>query len=592
MKKRHYLFFFLLILMLNIFVNALNSSETDIDSYLTEPPTKLRKFLERYEADRAALLRYYNIPNVPVTYFISYTTPISQECFDQLKKFYADWQELLKEIDFQSLRYDGQVEYILFKNLLRREILRLERSENRIKEITPLIPFAMEIVNLSRIKKDLSSPDSKKTASTLNNIHKEIEEVMNKLKRGDLNPKVILAKRAEESLSGLQEVLNSWFHFHYAYDPLFTWWTKKPYAKIQDSLLKYSNFLKEEVLGKKDNDNEEIIANAIGRRALLEELRYEMIPYTPEELIEIGEKELAWCENELKNAAGEMGFGNNWKEALEKIKSNHVEPGKQPDMVRQLAMESIAFVEDRELVTIPELAKKIWRMKMTPSELQPKNPFITGGEVIRMAYPTMNMEHEDKMMVMRSNNIHTSRAIVHHELIPGHHLQNFMNKRYRPYRAPLFRTDFWREGWALYWETFLYDIGFPRNAEDKLGMLFWRMHRCARIIFALNFHLGKMTPNEAIDFLVERVGHERFSAIGEVRRPLERDRPLQPLSYMIGALQYRALRRELVDSGKMTDRQFHDAILQNNYMPVAMLRTLLSEQQLNEDFFPNWKFYD
>lgn len=123
-------------------------------------------------------------------------------------------------------------------------------------------------------------------------------------------------------------------------------------------------------------------------------------------------------------------------------------------------------------------------------------------------------------------------------------------------------------------------------------MLFWRIHRCARIIFALSFHLGKMTPQEAIDFLVERVGQERFAATGEVRRPLERDRPLQPLSYMIGALQYMAMRRELVESGRMTDRQFHDAILQNNYMPVEMLRALLTGQELKEDFSSSWRFYE
>ena len=44
------------------------------------------------------------------------------------------------------------------------------------------------------------------------------------------------------------------------------------------------------------------------------------------------------------------------------------------------------------------------------------------------------------------------------------------------------------------------------------------MHRWARIIFSLGFHLGKMTPEQCIDFLVDRVGHERENATGEVRR--------------------------------------------------------------------------
>ena len=564
---------------------------TQIDPYFAEPPSGLRKFLERYDVDRAALLRYYNLPIFPVTYFISYNTPVSRVCSNRLKKFYADWKDNLARIDFEALRPDGRVEYLLFKNLLDRELLRLERSERRINEMKPLIPFAQKIIDLVESRRRMEPVVPEKAASVLNQVQRRIEETMRNIKTGDLTVKKTIAKRAGEALPGLRESLNSWFHFYYAYDPLFTWWAKEPYRKVEEALQKYQVFLWEEVINPKTGENEDIIADAIGRDAVLEELAHEMIPFTPEELIEIGKKELEWCERELKKTARELGFGDDWMKALEHVKTHHVEPGKQPELVRTLALEAIEYVEEHDLITVPELAKQVWRMNMTPPELQPRNPFITGGEVLRMSFPTYDMSHEDKLMIMRSNNVHTSRAIVHHELIPGHHLQAFMNRRHRPYRGSLFRTDFWREGWALYWEILLYNRGFPRSPEDRIGMLFWRIHRCARIIFALSFHLGKMTPGEAIDFLVDRVGHERFSAIGEVRRPLERDRPLQPLSYMIGALQYMAMRRELVESGRMTDRQFHDAILENNYMPVAMLRALLTSQELREDFSPGWRFY-
>ena len=57
-----------------------------------------------------------------------------------------------------------------------------------------------------------------------------------------------------------------------------------------------------------------------------------MIPYTPEELIAIAETEYAWCETEMKKASREMGFGDDWKKALEKVKNIYVEPGKQPQL--------------------------------------------------------------------------------------------------------------------------------------------------------------------------------------------------------------------------------------------------------------------
>jgi len=180
---------------------------------------------------------------------------------------------------------------------------------------------------------------------------------------------------------------------------------------------------------------------------------------------------------------------------------------------------------------------------------------------------------------------------VHHELIPGYHLQGFMAQRYRPYRQ-LFRTPFYGEGWSLYWELLLWDKNFAKTPADRVGFLFWRMHRCARIIFSLSFHLEKMTPQECIDMLVNRVGHERENAIGEVRRSFAGSySPLYQAAYLLGGLQIRALRKELVETGKMTDKQFHDAVLQQNSIPIEMVRASLTKQKLSRDFVSNWKFY-
>ena len=205
--------------------------------------------------------------------------------------------------------------------------------------------------------------------------------------------------------------------------------------------------------------------------------------------------------------------------------------------------------------------------------------------------PLLPDGHPFVLMSMRGNNPHFARAVAFHELIPGHHLQGFMTDRYRPYRE-LFRTPFWIEGGALYWEFLFWDMGFQKTPEDRIGALFWRMHRAARIIFSLNFHLEKWTPQQAVDFLVEGVGHERENALGEVRRSFSGDYgPLYQIAYMIGGLQFYNLRRELVASKKMTDRQFHDAILKEGAIPVEMVRAILTNQKLSKDYKPNWRFY-
>jgi uncharacterized protein (DUF885 family) len=154
-----------------------------------------------------------------------------------------------------------------------------------------------------------------------------------------------------------------------------------------------------------------------------------------------------------------------------------------------------------------------------------------------------------------------------------------------------FRTPFLVEGWALHWELLLWDEGYARNAADRVGMLFWRKHRCARIIVSLGFHLGTMEPDAMIDFLVDRVGLERDGATSEVRRYIAGSYgPLDQCAYMIGGLQLRALRQELVESGKMTDRRFHDAVLRENSIPIELIRASLTGADLPPDFTTTWKF--
>jgi hypothetical protein len=89
------------------------------------------------------------------------------------------------------------------------------------------------------------------------------------------------------------------------------------------------------------------------------------------------------------------------------------------------------------------------------------------------------------------------------------------------------------------------------------------------------------------------VGHERFTATGEVRRSFQGNySPLYQVAYMMGGLQLRSLHRELVGSGRMTAKQFHDSVMRAGAMPVEMLRALLSNQTLARDYTARWRYYE
>ncbi|HRH40752.1 MAG TPA: DUF885 family protein [Pyrinomonadaceae bacterium] len=568
-----------LIILTLIFVCPTFAQTVDELANYNEPPSRLRGVIEKFGEDVGILNRFYS----------AQTSPNRAARFRTL---YGDYQALLERQDFAKLNHDEQIDYLLFQNYLRHEQTELERTQKQLAEMSSIIPFAKTISDLEDSRRKLETIDSAKTAALLNDLVKTIQQTQKDIESGKIaKPKRTVANRAVRTIASLRQTLQRWNTFYTGYDPVFTWWNTEPYKTVDAALQSYQNYVSEKLVGIRADDRVTIIGDPIGREELIKELDFEMIPYTPEELVEIANKEFAWCEAEMKKASRELGYGDDWKKALEAVKQKYVEPGKQPELIKKLAYEAIDFVEKNDLVTVPKLARDGWRMEMMTPERQLVAPFFLGGETILVSYPTNGMSHEQKMMSMRGNNPHFSHATVHHELIPGHHLQGYMTSRYRPYREP-FNTPFWTEGWSLYWEFLLWDLGFNKSPEDKIGALFWRMHRCARIIFSLNFHLEKMTPQECVDFLVERVGHERDNALAEVRRSFAGDYgPLYQMAYMMGGLQFYNLHHDLVDSKKMTNKQFHDAILKEGRIPVEMVRAILTNQKLSKDFKTNWRFY-
>jgi hypothetical protein len=539
--------------------------------------SELRDVVERYSLDLAALQRRYPVESSP-------------ERTARLQKFYADWKARAAGLEFDRLSVEGRIDHILLRSRIDYETRLLAREVQWRTDARPLLPFAEPLLALNDARMRMEKLDPSKAAQALDKLAADVDAARRAIESGGQKPARVIAFSAQEQLAELKRAFDAWYGFYSGYDPTFTWWNSSGQKKLVRALDVYRASLREKVLAIKPGEEDPIVGLPIGREALSVDLNSEFIPYSPDELLQIADREYAWCEAEMKKAAREMGLGDDWRAAVERVKNLYAPPGEQPEVIRVLAREAEDYVEKHGLITVPPLAKEIWRMQMMTPERQRVNPFFTGGETISVSYPTDTMDYDDKLMSMRGNNPHFSRATVHHELIPGHHLQQFMNARYNAHRRA-FRTPFWGEGWALYWEMLLWDRGFPGTPENKVGMLFWRMHRAARIMFSLGFHLGRLTPQECIDLLVNKVGHERANAEGEVRRSFNGSYPpLYQLAYMMGGLQFKALHKELVESGKMTDRAFHDRIISGGSMPVELVRARLIKQALPRDHKAAWRF--
>ncbi len=532
----------------------------------------LRQRITEFSADVADLQRRYDVP-------------FSSERTDRLRARYEREVQELEALDFEALGRDARIDWLLLGNHVNRELERLAAEVQEHDRLHGRLRFAQAIVDLCEARRRHEDVDGKAVAETLTQIAETASQLADYLQKQF----PVEMQYDADRVQSLRRALGRWFRFRDGYDPSFSWWARAPYEQVEEQLDRMEVQLRKHVRNHVGDTS--LAGKPIGEAALKRELRYEWIPYTPAELVAIAEQEFRWCDAEMAKAAAAMGCGDDWRRALQQTKERHRPPGEQPQMIRELAQEAITFLRQRDLITIPELAEECWRMRMMSPARQRVNPFFLGGETIQVSFPTDAMSHREKLMSLRSNNEHFCRATVHHELIPGHWLQQYSEARYKTYRRP-FRTPFWTEGWALYWEMRFYDLGLAATPEDKVGFLYWRKHRCARIVFSLNFQLGVWDAAKCIEYLIDRVGHEPAAAEAEVRRSISGGYgPLYQAAYMLGGLQFRALNGELVDGNRWTEKEFHDAVLRQGNIPIAVLRAALREKMPAREL-SGWRFVD
>jgi len=565
-------------------------------------PSLPQKLMYRVDADRSALAQSLDLS-------------FSSKDMDRMQHFYEEALKQVRKVPMGKQTTAGKVDLLLICDRIEAAIDALNDRRMIYEADKGYYPFSDDIIDLVKKRRKLEELVEQDVAAQLDDIIKSVKEGRKALeadwekgqkkkdesaeksdnkeadKTQDETPKPFpkwRAVRISSDIGNLKNQLDKWYKHYAVYRPGFEWWMKATYEDARKQLEEYEKWTREKVAEKNENS---LIGRPIGEKRLNEMIRHEIIPYDARELLKIGEAEYDWCLKEMKKASKELGK-KDWHAGLEYVKDQFVPPGEQDELVAQYAREAADFVIERDLLTVPKLCREAWTVNMVEEKRQKTMPYaLYSGNKVIVAYAGSGMGHEQKLMSMRANNLHATRLVVPHEVIPGHHLQMFYAQRYRPDRR-MFRTPFHVEGWALYWETRLWDLEWQRNPEDRIGMLFWRMHRCARIIVTMKFHLGEMTPDEMVQFLIDDVGHEDEQAQAEVRRYITTGySPLYQAAYMIGGQQFRSLHAELVQEAGWSEKKFHDSILKLGTMPVEMIRAELTNQKLDWNFKTNWKFY-
>ena len=364
-------------------------------------PSPMQALIERYAVDRGTLASVY-------------TDPFSPATRERMARFDAETQKQLEAIDFAALDQEGKADYLLMDNYLTRASHVRALEDDKWKAAEPLLPFTPTIFALEDARLRGDRPDGETVAAQLNAIGESIAAEQKRLEAGpdkdSAAPDRIAAWRAADNLDLLRGQLQHWFAFYDGYDPAFTWWVAQPYKQADAAMKDYADFLRQKVAGIAPGDEATVIGTPVGRAALVAGLADEMIPYTPEELIAMAKEQMAWCKQQMLLASREMGYGDDWHKALEQVKNSYVEPGKQPELIRDLAVEGEEFAVKNDLVTVPPLAADTWRMEMMTPERQRDQSVLYGRRSAERHLSDRNDDRGAALMGMRGNNPSISRA--------------------------------------------------------------------------------------------------------------------------------------------------------------------------------------
>jgi uncharacterized protein (DUF885 family) len=303
---------------------------------------------------------------------------------------------------------------------------------------------------------------------------------------------------------------------------------------------------------------------------------------TPEEIHQLGLREVSRIEGEMLGIAKKLGFSD--------LKSFYASLLKNPDLhpkSRQQMIDLYRKYTDQMYEKIPQLFGRLPKAKVEIHKVEEFREKEASGAQYNQGTP--DGKRPGKVMVntgdFENRDTMTIETTAYHEGVPGHHMQISIAQELPalpPFRQQLYYTAY-VEGWALYSERLGREVGFFQDPYSFYGHLQDEMLRAIRLVADTGFHHKRWTRQQVVDFF-----HEH-SAISEVEVQSETDRyiaiPGQALGYKIGQLKILELRakaqKELGD--KFDVRRFHDEVLGAGALPLDVLEerinTWVREQQ-------------
>jgi len=301
---------------------------------------------------------------------------------------------------------------------------------------------------------------------------------------------------------------------------------------------------------------------------------YTTLEITPEEVFELGMKEVERIRSEMEKVIEKVGFEGSFDDFIHFLRTD---PQFYPDSAEELLKEAsrIAKKIDGRLPSLFEtLPRQPYGVVAVPDYLAEN---YTGG---RYSGAPLDSDRGGEYWVnttkLNSRTLYTLEALTLHEAVPGHHLQIALIKEMESlldFRRNLYINAF-GEGWGLYAEFLGHELGLYKDPYSLFGRYTYEMWRACRLVIDTGIHYKGWSRDQAVRFLSENSALSLHEVNTEINRYITW--PGQALAYKIGELTIKRLRNKAEkELGENFDlKEFHNALLSKGTVTMSILEEI------------------
>jgi uncharacterized protein (DUF885 family) len=502
------------------------------------------------------------------------------------------WRRFLQElhsIDRDRLSPEEQINYDIFQAQLQDRIDEFE-SGGYLLSLTTDSGFHIEFAFLPQSMPFLSRQDYEDYIKRLNAfpeyVHQNIELLREGMAKGMTLPRVVLdgyevtiaSHVVDSAESSVFYAPFNEFPQTIADETRKALRTDGAHSILESVVPGYRAFLdfmqKEYIPGART----EIAAYSLpgGKEYYQQRIRhFTTLDLTPEDIHEIGKKEVARIKTEMEDIIRQTGFQGSFEAFLDFLRTAPQFYAKTPEELLKQA----AFLCKRMDAQLSMLFKTLPRLPYgvapVPAHLAPK--YTAGRYIEPPANGTEPGYYWVNTYALDSRPLYTLEALTLHEAVPGHHLQIALSLELDS--LPNFRRysylSAFGEGWALYAEWLGLEAGFYEDPYSNFGRLTYEMWRACRLVVDTGMHAFGWTRQQAIDFMASNTALSLHEVQSETDRYISW--PGQALAYKLGELKIKELRLRAEEAlGEKFDlREFHDAVLCNGSVPLPVLERII-----------------